>query len=1388
MAFSSLILPSIVMLAMIHCVLTRGNILSCSEPMLRSRFIDSGYGSGKVAAAKDLSTRPDVHNTFYGVLRITPQHLIRFLGPDDYANLIGIRIGSPLDWTKPHHRFIAFIAPCSIVLPLHLFFDHKIHFVLKSPKSTHTHVSCRGISVHQIAERLEQEARATHQSVPSIDSVLQAMGVLSNPHPLPRPPPKSASGPSSKPLITPVAAAALAQARSLEFSDMGAVFQFKLFDQVYELLSNPLSDAITSLKQSDLANLRRYKTKFCIEDGQLMRIVKDGTRRICPRLTDLYRLFQKHHLPAHHGITRMTDTIRARYYVRGLRDLISDYVGKCTRCLLMRQCVVFHNPGAFYSQRPLERVQVDLTAVGKFMHDTSKHSWLLVVIDHFSGYTWIKALKTKDSAPIADFLFESMSEARKEVASRFGQPISNFYIHFVQSDNGSEFVSRAFASAIARLNAEAKHGKPYTPQHQGKVERANQSIKKMLNRLADDFPAVRASYNWADVLPYITMRINHNEVSACTIIDPKGQPKRLPITPHSLIFGTVIKASFRAMPNRVPEKLKMHDPVTAAKGQLAENPALQAEILAGKFGLGPIRYVEDTTYSGRQWQFCITSFAKHKVDSANRRVSSNFKRECARMVKEAHGLRYTQAVNEGSMVLITMPRSARMQVRRSFKEWLPLYIAFGKVVRKFQSSADVDVLARSDGAKLDVPTPDGLYPVDLHLLQHFDLYDGPPKVQLLSMGVRDARLSKQYSLQTLENPLLRELADILRYDNVQEQGAPSVMPDSGLSDAPPRPGLSAVTPTHKPAPARTPASGRKRRSGGRLSVAERVQQATARARKRLHLDRDARLLQLLGELPSPVKSEPAPGASPLAAPPSARRVSRLPRQLIPTRRARCSVAASFPPAGFKWADNQCSLDSIVMALFAASLFNSHIGLLLQPSSLPTGPLHCLSRMVQLLHNLNGPSPRFRAFHAGKALREKTKIVKPGFSHRYFDCQYGTLMSYEQTIRRLCMVDSEWDALTDYDTQLVENAYQLTCFERPDNMIMCAEHPTAHRMRSDRSKHKTSIAHGGQAFSTSKRDKLRGRARTRAPPAKSSEVQHLMRSQVLCSLWPLMCGHDWMGPSKQMQFVTKSGMLKPVRYSVKGDNAMRRAVRAAWQGKAHRVAGSAVAAAAAVPREQLETMPADAVAVLVGLQDFLWNRVTAGTVRLCSKCDGPARKVMRPHSRLPPLLLWIGHLAQLGGGDAAATLDNAKAKQQGGRIVVGPPSESFEHPSGVTYRLVSELYMHGGHATCQFLVPNVGWFFYDDLVNDGKAELVGKPEAGPVHDRGRLDWRRSPVQLYARRSTVAIAGAPEAAAHVPKIAEVPVGTVRLACSTMVKPEVQVLSDGSLADEAEDAAGE
>ena len=127
----------------------------------------------------------------------------------------------------------------------------------------------------------------------------------------------------------------------------------------------------------------------------------------------------------------------------------------------------FLKDGGTRANKPLEIVHSDVCGP---MRTTSigGSRYFLTFIDDFLRKVWLYTLKTKGEC------LEKFKEFKALAENQSGHTIKAF-----RSDNGGEFISKAFRRFLKKHGIERQPSIPYTPEQNGVAERANRTIVEM---------------------------------------------------------------------------------------------------------------------------------------------------------------------------------------------------------------------------------------------------------------------------------------------------------------------------------------------------------------------------------------------------------------------------------------------------------------------------------------------------------------------------------------------------------------------------------------------------------------------------------------------------------------------------------------------------------------------------------------------------------------------------------------------------------------------------------------------------------------------------------------------------------------------------------------------
>ena len=178
------------------------------------------------------------------------------------------------------------------------------------------------------------------------------------------------------------------------------------------------------------------------------------------------------------GIVELWSRLRKRGYSRCLESL--------WRVLRREGLAAKEKPKKKYKPKPYEhmdhpgqRVQIDVKVVPKAcIADTELKLYQYTAIDEYSRYRILGAYTEQSTFSSADFLCKVVEAFRRKGVT----------VECVQTDNGFEFTNRfsnskrdiptLFECTAAELGIRHKLIKPYTPRHNGKVERSHREDQK----------------------------------------------------------------------------------------------------------------------------------------------------------------------------------------------------------------------------------------------------------------------------------------------------------------------------------------------------------------------------------------------------------------------------------------------------------------------------------------------------------------------------------------------------------------------------------------------------------------------------------------------------------------------------------------------------------------------------------------------------------------------------------------------------------------------------------------------------------------------------------------------------------------------------------------------
>ncbi|GKC78685.1 retrovirus-related pol polyprotein from transposon TNT 1-94, partial [Tanacetum coccineum] len=225
--------------------------------------------------------------------------------------------------------------------------------------------------------------------------------------------------------------------------------------------------------------------------GTIKKLAKDGLARGIPRLK-----FQRDHL--------------------------------CSACALGKSKKSSHQPKAKdTNQDKLYLLHMDLCGPMRVASINGK-SYILVIVDDYSRFTWVKFLKSKDEAP------EAIIKCLKNIQVRLNATVCN-----VQTYNGTEFVNQTLREFYENVGISHQTSVARTPQQNDVVERQNRTLVEAAHIIYAPAKKAFRIYNKRTQKIIETIHVTFDELTAMASKQFSLGPGLHSITPATSSSGPV---------------------------------------------------------------------------------------------------------------------------------------------------------------------------------------------------------------------------------------------------------------------------------------------------------------------------------------------------------------------------------------------------------------------------------------------------------------------------------------------------------------------------------------------------------------------------------------------------------------------------------------------------------------------------------------------------------------------------------------------------------------------------------------------------------------------------------------------------------------------------------
>ncbi|GKF28149.1 retrovirus-related pol polyprotein from transposon TNT 1-94, partial [Tanacetum coccineum] len=182
---------------------------------------------------------------------------------------------------------------------------------------------------------------------------------------------------------------------------------------------------------------------------------------------------------------------------RGIPRLKFQKDHMCLACALGKSKKSSHQPKAEdTNQEKLYLLHMDLCGPMRTASINGKR-YILVIVDDYSRFTWVRFLRTKDEAP------EAIIKCIKNIQVRLNAIVRN-----VRTDNGTEFVNQTLREFYEIVGISNQTSISRTPQQNGVVERQNQTLVEAAHTMLIFSKA--SLFLWAEAINTACYTQNHS--------------------------------------------------------------------------------------------------------------------------------------------------------------------------------------------------------------------------------------------------------------------------------------------------------------------------------------------------------------------------------------------------------------------------------------------------------------------------------------------------------------------------------------------------------------------------------------------------------------------------------------------------------------------------------------------------------------------------------------------------------------------------------------------------------------------------------------------------------------------------------------------------------------
>ncbi|XP_076843961.1 uncharacterized protein LOC143488888 [Brachyhypopomus gauderio] len=271
----------------------------------------------------------------------------------------------------------------------------------------------------------------------------------------------------------------------------------------------------------------RRGAQYFLEDGMLVRKwTAQGTayeaivQIVVPLVFRRLVLQTAHDVPwsGHMGIRKTYHRVLQNFFWPGLKADVKEYCSSCETCQKVGK------PNQVIPPVPLRPIPVVgepfdtilMDCVGPLPKTKAGNQYLLTIM--------CMSTRFPEAIPLRRITAVTVLKAFTKFFTTFGLP------RVIQTDQGTNFMSRIFQKVIRDLGIQHRTSSPYHPQSQGALERFHQSLKTMLKAYC-----LNSGKDWDEGVPFVLFASR------------EAVQESLRFSPAQLVFGHVVRGPLKLL-------------------------------------------------------------------------------------------------------------------------------------------------------------------------------------------------------------------------------------------------------------------------------------------------------------------------------------------------------------------------------------------------------------------------------------------------------------------------------------------------------------------------------------------------------------------------------------------------------------------------------------------------------------------------------------------------------------------------------------------------------------------------------------------------------------------------------------------------------------------------